>query len=80
MDFSELRQYLNATKNIIKLTDLNDANGYSAIQFSASKNMVKAAEVLIDFMLQDNFNMAPPKADHGGSGEAGNSRATRDRD
>ena len=80
MDFSELSQYLNATKNAIKLTHLTDANGYSAIQFSASKNMVKATEVLIDFMLRDDFNMAPPKADHGGSGETRNSRATRDRD
>ena len=52
MEHDELRQLLNATKGQLALTEIMDESGYTPLQFSCSKNMLKSSEVLIDFFLQ----------------------------
>ena len=52
MEHDELRQLLNATKGQLALTEIMDETGYTPLQFSCSKNMLKSSEVLIDFVLQ----------------------------
>ena len=51
MDFSELRQHLNATKDKFNVMNIFDKSGYSPIHYAAYKNIERACEVLIEFIL-----------------------------
>ena len=61
MDFMELKIHLNTTKDSIDIMNIHDKSGYSPIHYAAYKNMVKATQVIIEFLLQDDNPSTPHK-------------------
>ena len=51
MDFSELRKHLNATKDRFDVLNIYDKSGYSPLHYAAYKNIEKACEILIEFVI-----------------------------
>ena len=72
MDFSELRQHLNATKDKFNVMNIFDKSGYSPIHYAAYKNIERACEVLIEFILQEETTAT--RHLNGGSGETADQR------
>jgi hypothetical protein len=56
MDFVELKNHLDATKDKFNVVSIYDKSGYSPIHYAAYKNIEKACEILIDFILADEIN------------------------
>ena len=56
MDFLELKNHLDATKDKFNVVSIYDKSGYSPIHYAAYKNIEKACEILIDFILTDNVH------------------------
>ena len=69
MDYNELRSHLNATKNQFKVTNIFDKSGYSPLHYAAYKNIDKACQILIEFVLNDDSSSQGQM--NGGSGETG---------
>lgn len=69
MDFGELWNHLNATKDKFNVLNIFDKSGYSPLHYAAYKNIEKACQILIDFILLDDFLKKPQM--NGGSGETG---------
>ena len=57
----ELKIHLNTTKDSIDIMNIHDKSGYSPIHYAAYKNMVKATQVIIEFLLQDDNPSTPHK-------------------
>lgn len=51
MDFTELKQHLNTTKEKFNVTQIFDKSGYTPLHYAAYKNIEKACEILVDFIL-----------------------------
>jgi len=56
MDFVELKNHLDATKDKFNVVSIYDKSGYSPIHYAAYKNIDKACEILIDFILTDEVH------------------------
>lgn len=56
MDFLELKNHLDATKDKFNVVSIYDKSGYSPIHYAAYKNIEKACEILIDFILTDDVH------------------------
>ena len=56
MDFLELKNHLDETKDKFNVVSIYDKSGYSPIHYAAYKNIEKACEILIDFILTDNVH------------------------
>ena len=56
MDFLELKNHLDATKDKFNVVSIYDKSGYSPIHYAAYKNIEKACEILIDFILNDDVH------------------------
>ena len=79
MDFSELKHHLNSTKDKFNVTLLYDQSGYTPLHYAAYKNIEKACEILIDFILSGGVeenetdgsmvSSHPRVTGYGGSGE-----------
>ena len=69
MDGNELRNHLNATKDRFNIFNVYDKSGYSPLHYAAYKNIEKACEILIDFVLSDDQSQKGQM--YGGSGETG---------
>ena len=70
MDFIDLRQHLNTTKGKFNVKKIYDKSGYSPIHYAAYKNIKKACEIIIEFILQDDKDQSGQIM--GGSGETVN--------
>ena len=68
MDFSELKNHLNTTKDKFNVFNIYDKSGYSPIHYAAYKNIEKACEILIEFVLSDESDKTGGNL-NGGSGE-----------
>ena len=68
MDFSELKNHLNTTKDKFNVFNIYDKSGYSPIHYAAYKNIEKACEILIEFVLSDESDKTSGNL-NGGSGE-----------
>ena len=68
MDFSELKNHLNTTKDKFNVFNIYDKSGYSPIHYAAYKNIEKACEILIEFVLSDGSEKTDANL-NGGSGE-----------
>ena len=51
MDFSELKQHLGTTRDKLNVTQIYDKSGYSPLHYAAYKNIEKACDVLVEFIL-----------------------------
>jgi len=77
MDFLELKKHLIATRDKFNLLNIFDKSGYSPINYAAYKNIEKACEILIEFVL--NADQDPKGHMNGGSGETGDRRVNQER-
>ena len=73
MDFEELKNHLDATKDKFNVVAIYDKSGYSPMHYAAYKNIFKACEILVDFILaKDQANMrASQQLGNGDSGATG---------
>lgn len=51
MDYEELRNHLNATKDRFNVVSIYDKSGYTPMHYAAYKNIQKACQILIEFIL-----------------------------
>lgn len=51
MDFTELKNHLNLTKDKFNVVNIYDNSGYSPIHYAAYKNIEKACDILIHFVI-----------------------------
>ena len=85
MDFSELKNHLDTTKDKFNITQIYDKSGYTPLHYAAYKNIEKACEILIDFILSGGtedhetdgsmVSSNPRMAQNGGSGETHDQRS-----
>ena len=85
MDFTELKHHLNVTKDKFNVTMLYDKSGYTPMHYAAYKNIEKACEILIEFILsggsEENETDGSMVSSHhrvtgnGGSGETHDHRS-----
>ena len=54
MDFVELENHLFASKEKFDLLKIYDKSGYTPIHYAAYKNIEKACEILIQFVLAED--------------------------
>jgi len=52
----ELKAHLDATKDRFYITNIFDKSGYSPMHYAAYKNIDKACEILVDFVLADEVS------------------------
>ena len=51
MEFVELEKHLNTTKDRFNVISIYDKSGYSPLHYAAYKNIGRACEILIEFVL-----------------------------
>ena len=76
MDFEELKNHLDATKDKFNVVAIYDKSGYSPMHYAAYKNISKACEILVDFILaKDHYSArASQQLGNGDSGATGDQR------
>ena len=79
MDFTELENHLHATRDKFDLMKIYDKSGYTPIHYASYKNIEKACEILIQFVLSDNEDEANAALLNGGSGDTGDLRHAREK-
>ena len=73
MDFPELKQHLENSKDKYDLLTIYDKSGYTPIHYAAYKNIDKAVEILIKFVLSEEEEENAALL-NGGSGDTGDIR------
>ena len=74
MDFTELENHLYATKDKFDLMKIYDKSGYTPIHYAAYKNIEKACEILVNFVLAEDDGETNAALLNGGSGDTGDLR------
>ena len=73
MDFTELENHLYSTKDKFDLMKIYDKSGYTPIHYAAYKNIEKACEILVSFVLSEDEEENAALL-NGGSGDTGDLR------
>ena len=79
MDFTELHNHLYDSKDKFDLLKIYDKSGYTPIHYAAYKNIEKACEILIRFVLADEDEEPNAALLNGGSGDTGDLRHAREK-
>lgn len=80
MDFVELENHLFASKEKFDLLKIYDKSGYTPIHYAAYKNIEKACEILIQFVLaEDEEELDTALNGGGGSGDTSDLRHEREK-
>lgn len=68
----ELRAHLDATKDRFNVANIYDKSGYSPMHYAAYKNIAKACEILVEFVLaEEASNRSSQNLTNGDSGATG---------
>jgi len=67
MNFAELEKHLRSTRDKFDIMQIYDKSGYTPIHYAAYKNIDRAVEIIIKFVLSEEFDRTGHM--NGGSGE-----------
>ena len=52
-DFDELALHLKSSRSSVDVTKVFDKSGYTPLLYAAYKNITKACEIIVEFLLSD---------------------------